>query len=80
MGLAAEGLEIRVLHPSRAHGFFGQTLDVLQQVKPHHQPCRQPGAADMLHESRTVERIEPVPIDAGSQLDTRKNLALVSGL
>jgi hypothetical protein len=60
--VAAERLELAVLHPGRAYGFIRQALDVLEQVQPDHQPGRQAGPADMLDESGAIERIEPVPV------------------
>src|ERR1700751_2259073 len=39
--LAAEVLEVRVLHPAIAQSFVGKVISVLEDRQPRHQPRRQ---------------------------------------
>jgi hypothetical protein len=62
VALAAERLEVRVLHPLGTDFFVGQRLDVLQKVQADHQPGRQAGAS-LLGVKRTVLPLEARPVD-----------------
>jgi hypothetical protein len=66
--LAAEGLEIRVLHPGGADRLVGEPLHVLEDVQPRHQPGRQTGPADLIDEGLAAGRVELRPVDAPAQL------------
>lgn len=65
--LAAEELEIRVLHPARAQRFVGQVVHVLEDQQPRDQPGRQrrlPGPGPV---HRTKTRCHELPIDLPGQ-------------
>src|SRR5205809_2398104 len=40
--LSSEVLEIRVIDPALARTFVGQAVNMLEQKKPDHKPCRKP--------------------------------------
>jgi hypothetical protein len=61
-GLAAEGLEVRVLDPLGADLLVREALGVLQQVQPRHQPRRQAGAPGLGVE-RAEGGIQRGPVD-----------------
>jgi hypothetical protein len=67
-GLAAEGLEVRVLHPLGAGLLVREPLGVLQQVQPGHQARRQarpPG----LGIERAEGGIQRGPVDQGGEAE-----------
>jgi hypothetical protein len=61
-GLAAEGLEVGVLHPLGADLLVREPLRVLQQVQPGQQPRRQAGAPGLGVE-RAESGIQRGPVD-----------------
>ena len=69
MALAAEGLKVRVLHPSRAGLLVRQALHVLEQMQPSHQPCRQAPATLVLLIIHAKRIIKTIPVNQRCQLD-----------
>jgi len=64
---AGEVLEIRIMDPTLAHPFVGQTVDVLEQKEPDDESGRDPGPANVAIERRDLA-IDPVPVDLAGEL------------
>ena len=64
---AGEVLEIRIIDPTLAHPFVGQTVDVLEQKEPDDESGRDPGPASVAIERRDLA-IDPVPVDLAGEL------------
>src|SRR6516165_7059586 len=69
--LAAEVLEIRVLHPAIAQSLVGKVVAVLEDRQPCHQPRRQRRLARLVRVDRTESFFQKTPVDRPCQLHQR---------
>src|SRR6516164_8521284 len=69
--LAAEVLEIRVLHPAIAQSLVGKVVAVLEDRQPGHQPRRQRRLARLVGIDRAESLFEKTPVDCPCQLHQR---------
>ena len=60
--LSGEVLEIRVMHPALADTLVGQSVDVLEQQQPNHEPGLNPRPALVAVERRELA-VDPLPFD-----------------
>src|SRR2546425_9151088 len=61
--LAAEVLEVRVLHPPIAQSLVGKVISVLEDRQPRHQPRRQRRLARLVGVYRTKLLFLKTPVD-----------------
>src|SRR6266550_914171 len=66
--LAAEVLEVRVLHPPIAQSLVGKVISVLEDRQPRHQPRRQRRLARLVAVDRAERLLQKLPIDRPRQL------------
>src|SRR6266481_6484111 len=66
--LAAEVLEVRVLHPPIAQSLVGKVISVLEDRQPRHQPRRQRRLARLVGVDRPERLLQKTPIDRPRQL------------
>src|SRR5258708_531926 len=66
--LAAEVLEVRVLHPPIAQSLVGKVISVLEDRQPRHQPRRQRRLAPLVRVDRPERLLQKTPIDRPRQL------------
>src|SRR5258708_17466069 len=66
--LAAEVLEVRVLHPAIAQSLVGKVIRVLEDRQPRHQPRRQRRLARLFAVHRTKLPFQKTPVDPPAQL------------
>src|SRR5258708_35390596 len=66
--LAAEVLEVRVLHPAIAQSLVGKVISVLEDRQPRHQPRRQRRLARLVGVHRTKLLFQKTPGDPPRQL------------
>src|SRR5260221_12270441 len=66
--LAAEVLEVRVLHPAIAQSLVGKVISVLEDRQPRHQPRRQRRLARLVGVHRTKLLFQKTPGDRPRQL------------
>src|SRR6516162_8855094 len=69
--LAAEVLEVRVLHPAIAQSLVGKVVSVLEDRKARHQPRRQRRLARLVGVDRAELRFQKPPVDRPRQLHQR---------
>src|SRR5205807_4951223 len=69
--LAAEVLEVRVLHPAIAQSLVGKVVSVLEDRQPRHQPRRQRRLARFVGVHRPERILQKTPIDRPPQLHQR---------
>src|SRR6516225_8014301 len=69
--LAAEVLEVRVLHPAIAQSLVGKVVGVLEDRYPRHQPRRQWRLARLVGVDRPKRLLQKSPIDRPRQLHQR---------
>src|SRR5262252_9482905 len=69
--LAAEVLEVRVLHPAIAQSLVGKVVGVLEDRYPRHQPRRQWRLARLVGVDRPKRLFQKTPIDRPRQLHQR---------
>src|SRR5207302_6464399 len=69
--LAAEVLEVRVLHPAIAQSLVGKAVSVLEDRQPRHQPRRQRRLARFVGVHRPERILQKTPIDRPPQLHQR---------
>src|SRR5262245_59893598 len=65
--LSSEVLEVRVIDPAFAHAFVRQPVNVLEQKKPDHKPCRNPRPTTVAVQRRDLA-VDEVPIDLACEL------------
>src|SRR5262245_157089 len=65
--LSGEVLEIRVMHPALADTLVGQSVDVLEQQQPNHEPDLNPRPAFVAVERRDLA-VDPLPFDLACKL------------
>ena len=68
--LPGEVLEIRVMHPALADTLVGQSVDVLEQQQPNHEPGLNPRPAFVAVERRDLA-VDPLPVDLACELHQR---------
>src|SRR6266436_2687140 len=61
--LAAEVLEVRVLHPAIAQSLVGKVVSVLEDRQPRHQPRRQRRLARLVGVHRTKLLFQKTPVE-----------------
>src|SRR5438034_2189267 len=66
--LAAEVLEVRVLHPAITQSLVGKVISVLEDRQPRHQPRRQRRLARLVGVYRTKLLFQKTPVDRPRQL------------
>src|SRR5260370_1830094 len=66
--LAAEVLEVRVLHPAIAQSLVGKVIRVLEDRQPRHQPRRQRRLARLVGVHPTKLLFQKTPVDRPRQL------------
>src|SRR5260370_14932606 len=66
--LAAEVLEVWVLHPAIAQSLVGKVISVLEDRQPRHQPRRQRRLARLVGVHRTKLLFQKKPVDRPRQL------------
>src|SRR6266540_4019803 len=66
--LAAEVLEVRVLHPAITQSLVGKVISVLEDRQPRHQPRRQRRLARLVGVHRTKLLFQKTPVDRPRQL------------
>src|SRR5262245_52560960 len=69
--LAAEVLEVRILHPAIAQSLVGKVVGVLEDRQPRHQPRRQWRLARLVGVDRPKRLLQKTPIDRPRQLHQR---------
>ncbi len=69
--LAAEVLEVRVLHPAIAQTLVGKVVGMLEDRQPCHQPRRQRRLARLVRVDRPEPLLQKTPIDRLRQLHQR---------
>jgi hypothetical protein len=69
--LAAEVLEVRVLHPAIAQSLVGKVIAVLEDRQPRHQPRRQRRLAGLVAVQRPEPLFQKAPIDRPRQFRQR---------
>src|SRR6516165_4844806 len=69
--LAAEVLEVRVLHPAIAQSLVGKVVSVFEDRYPRHQPRRQWRLARLVGVGRAELRFQKPPVDRPRQLHQR---------
>jgi hypothetical protein len=69
--LAAEVLEVRILHPAIAQSLVGKVVGVLEDRQPRHQPRRQRRLARLVGVDRPKRLLQKTPIDRPRQLHQR---------
>src|SRR6266702_4557423 len=69
--LAAEVLEVRILHPAIAQSLVGKVVGVLEDRQPRHQPRRQWRRARLIGVDRPKRLLQKTPIDRPRQLHQR---------
>jgi hypothetical protein len=65
--LSSELLEVRVVDPALAHAFVGQAVNVLEQKKPDHKPCRNSGPTTLAVQRRQLA-VDEIPVDLAREL------------
>src|SRR5881398_219343 len=65
--LSSEVLEIRVIDPALARTFVGQAVNMLEQKKPDHKPCRNSGPTTVAIQ-RCDLAVDKVPVDLTREL------------
>src|SRR5256886_5875320 len=65
--LSSEVLEIRVIDPALARTFVGQAINMLEQKKPDHKPCRNSGPTTVAIQ-RCDLAVDKVPVDLTGEL------------
>src|SRR5206468_11902235 len=65
--LSSEVLEIRVIDPALARTFVGQAVNMLEQKKPDHKPCRNSRPTTVAVQ-RCDLAVDKVPVDLTREL------------
>src|SRR5439155_6957320 len=65
--LSSEVLEIRVIDPALARTFVGQAVNMLEQKKPDHKPCRNSGPTTVAIQQCDLA-VDKVPVDLTREL------------
>src|SRR5262249_1288521 len=65
--LSGEVLEVWIIDPAFAHAFVGQSVNMLEQKKPDHKPCRNSRPTTVAVQRRDLA-VDELPVDLACEL------------
>src|SRR6516164_2026534 len=65
--LSGEVLEVWIIDPAFAHAFVGQSVNMLEQKKPDHKPCRNSRPTTVAVQRRDLA-VDELPVDLAGEL------------